>query len=158
MGAVKKTPSKAKKPTTNRGAEAQLAGFLAKYDPEIEALAREARKRMQARLPGATELVYDNYNALAIGYGPSERSLARKWQGCAAHRFTKRSRYRTACCRGSHRTGIGTGQGSSRSKLATTVGDQVGVSQAAATTSDEVAQHCRRVAPHVGDALDSFSS
>src|SRR5215831_20777065 len=74
MGAVKKTPSKAKKPTTNRGAEAQLAGFLAKYDPEIEALAREARKRMQARLPGATELVYDNYNALAIGYGPSERA------------------------------------------------------------------------------------
>src|SRR5215467_13986385 len=87
-----------------------------------------------------------------------QRSLARKWQGCAAHRFTKRSRYRTACCRGSHRTGIGTGQGSSRSKLATTVGDQVGVSQAAAATSDEVAQHCRRVAPHVGDALDSLSS
>src|SRR6516165_3019965 len=74
MGAVKKTPTRAKKPTTNRDAEAQLAGFLAKYDPEIEALAREARKRMQARLPGATELVYDNYNALAIGYGPSERA------------------------------------------------------------------------------------
>lgn len=28
---------------------------------------------MQARLPGALELVWDNYNALAIGYGPSER-------------------------------------------------------------------------------------
>lgn len=28
---------------------------------------------MRARLPGALELVYDNYNALAIGYGPTER-------------------------------------------------------------------------------------
>ena len=25
-------------------------------------------------MPGAIELVYDNYNALAIGYGPSERT------------------------------------------------------------------------------------
>ncbi len=29
---------------------------------------------MRARLPGAIQLVYDNYNALAIGFGPSERS------------------------------------------------------------------------------------
>jgi hypothetical protein len=29
---------------------------------------------MRTRLAGATELVYDNYNALAIGYGPSERA------------------------------------------------------------------------------------
>ncbi len=28
---------------------------------------------MRARLPGAIQLVYDNYNALAIGFGPSER-------------------------------------------------------------------------------------
>ena len=55
-------------------AEAQLDGFLVKYDPEIETLARDARKRMQLRLPGATELIYDNYNALAIGFGPSERA------------------------------------------------------------------------------------
>jgi hypothetical protein len=25
-------------------------------------------------LPGATELVYDNYNALAIGFGPSDKA------------------------------------------------------------------------------------
>jgi hypothetical protein len=25
-------------------------------------------------LPGATEIVYDNYNALAIGFGPSDKS------------------------------------------------------------------------------------
>jgi hypothetical protein len=29
---------------------------------------------MRRRLPGATELIYDNYNALAIGFGPGERS------------------------------------------------------------------------------------
>jgi hypothetical protein len=54
--------------------EAQLAGFLAKYTPEIGGLAKAARKKMQARLPGAIELVYDNYNALVIGYGPTERA------------------------------------------------------------------------------------
>jgi len=29
---------------------------------------------MRARLPTAVELVYDNYNALAIGFGPSDRA------------------------------------------------------------------------------------
>src|SRR3989442_657784 len=54
--------------------EAQLATFLAKYTPEIGALAKAARRKMRARLPGAIEMVYDNYNALVIGYAPSERA------------------------------------------------------------------------------------
>ena len=29
---------------------------------------------LRKRMPTATELVYDNYNALAIGFGPSERT------------------------------------------------------------------------------------
>ena len=37
--------------------EAQLATFLAKYTPEIGGLALAARKKMQARLPCAIELV-----------------------------------------------------------------------------------------------------
>ena len=52
----------------------QVDGFLAKYEPEIEKLARACLKKMRARLPGAFELVYDNYNALAFGFGPSERA------------------------------------------------------------------------------------
>jgi hypothetical protein len=52
----------------------QLAGFMARYSPEIERLAVATLRKMRARLPGATELVYDNYNALAIGFGPSERA------------------------------------------------------------------------------------
>ena len=54
--------------------ETQLDGFLAKYTPEIAALAKDIRAKMRKRLPGAFELVYDNYNALAIGFGPSERA------------------------------------------------------------------------------------
>jgi hypothetical protein len=52
----------------------QLDGFIAKYSPEVGALARAVLARMRARLPGAIELVYDNYNALAIGFGPTERT------------------------------------------------------------------------------------
>ncbi len=58
----------------NRSAEEQLDDFLARFTPEIEALARAALARMRARLPGAVALVYDNYNALAIGFGPTERT------------------------------------------------------------------------------------
>jgi len=52
----------------------QLAGFIAKFTPEIGELAEAVLARMRERLPGAVELVYDNYNALAIGFGPTERS------------------------------------------------------------------------------------
>ena len=51
----------------------QLASFLARFRPEIAALARAARAKLRKRLPGAIEMVYDNYNALAIGYSPTER-------------------------------------------------------------------------------------
>jgi hypothetical protein len=56
-----------------KSAAKQLDGFLAKYTPEIAAFARDALARMRARLPGALEMVYDNYNALVIGFCPNER-------------------------------------------------------------------------------------
>ena len=52
----------------------QLAGFLAKFEPRVATSARAALSRLRKRLPGAIELVYDNYNALAIGFGPSDRA------------------------------------------------------------------------------------
>src|SRR5262244_2355288 len=58
----------------NKAPEEQLAGFIAKYTPEIGALAEKALAKMRARLPGAIQLVYDNYNALAIGFSPTERT------------------------------------------------------------------------------------
>jgi hypothetical protein len=51
-----------------------VAGFIAKYDPAIGKLVRAARAKLRKRMPGAIELVYDNYNALAIGFGPTERA------------------------------------------------------------------------------------
>ena len=55
----------------------QLSRFLAKYTPKIAAQARRALAKMRKRLPGSTEMVYDNYNGLVIGFGPTEKpSLA----------------------------------------------------------------------------------
>ena len=54
--------------------ESQLDAFLDKYTPAVATLARACLAKMRARLPGAVQLVYDNYNALVIGFGPSERA------------------------------------------------------------------------------------
>jgi hypothetical protein len=51
----------------------QLDSFLAKYNPEIASLARRALVIMRKRLTGSLEMVYDNYNALVIGFVPNER-------------------------------------------------------------------------------------
>jgi hypothetical protein len=55
-------------------AQQQLDSFLAKYTSEIAVFARRALVKMRRVVPGAVEIVYDNYNALAIGFGPSERA------------------------------------------------------------------------------------
>jgi hypothetical protein len=60
--------------THARDAEEQLAGFIAKFTPAIGSRAVAIRAEMRKRYPMANELVYDNYNALAIGYGPSEKA------------------------------------------------------------------------------------
>jgi len=52
----------------------QWAAFLSKYDPKIATLAKAAVARMRRYVPGAVEIVYDNYNALVVGFGPSERA------------------------------------------------------------------------------------
>lgn len=52
----------------------QLAGFIAKYDPTVAKLARSCRAAMRKKLPTANELVYDNYQFLAIGYSSTERA------------------------------------------------------------------------------------
>jgi hypothetical protein len=57
----------------DKSPQKQLAGFIAKYTPEIGAAAKEALAKVRKLVPGAVELVYDNYNALAIGFGPSDR-------------------------------------------------------------------------------------
>jgi hypothetical protein len=54
--------------------EAQLDRFLDAFTPEIATFARVALSKMRKRLPQSIELVYDNYNALACGFGPTEKT------------------------------------------------------------------------------------
>lgn len=51
----------------------QLDSFLDKYDPEVADFARRALTKMRKLVPGAIEMVYENYNWLVIGFGPSEK-------------------------------------------------------------------------------------
>jgi len=52
---------------------AQLEEFLGRYDRAIVVQARSALKKLRKLLPNAVELVYDNYNALVIAFGASQR-------------------------------------------------------------------------------------
>jgi hypothetical protein len=66
--------SQSKDVEVSRSPQAQLDSFMAKYSPEVAAEARDALGRIRRLIPGAIELVYDNYNALVIGFGPSEHA------------------------------------------------------------------------------------
>src|SRR4051794_41808177 len=55
-------------------AAAELDIFIDKFTPEVGALTRALFAKMKARVPGATIMVYDNYNALAIGFGPNDKA------------------------------------------------------------------------------------
>lgn len=55
-------------------AERRLEEFIDRYDPAVAAVAREAIAKLRRLLPGANLLVYDNYNALAIGFAAGERA------------------------------------------------------------------------------------
>ncbi len=52
----------------------QLDAFIDRFTPEVASVARRALTKVRKLTPGAIELVYDNYNALAIGFSPTERS------------------------------------------------------------------------------------
>lgn len=54
-------------------AELQLAGFIEKFEPELQTVIVQTRKALRKRLPSANEIVYDNYNFFVIGYSPTER-------------------------------------------------------------------------------------
>ena len=53
--------------------ETDIRGFIDRFTPDIAAVTHACRAAVRGRLPAAFELVYDNYQALAIGYGSSER-------------------------------------------------------------------------------------
>lgn len=51
----------------------ELEQMIAAYDPDVAKKAKAILKKMRERLPGAVELVYDNYNALAIAFSANDR-------------------------------------------------------------------------------------
>lgn len=53
--------------------EDQLTGFIAKFDPAAAELIQECRVELRRVFPHAVELVYDNYQFLAIGFASIER-------------------------------------------------------------------------------------
>src|SRR6185503_13576334 len=50
-----------------------LKKFLKIFDTEIQELILWLREFVWELYPGANELIYDNYNALAIGWSPTDR-------------------------------------------------------------------------------------
>src|SRR4051794_8310361 len=54
--------------------EKQLTDFLGKYTPALAAKARRVLAAMRKRLPASHRIVYDNYNALVVGFGPTDRA------------------------------------------------------------------------------------
>ncbi|MBI1358810.1 MAG: hypothetical protein GC155_00835 [Alphaproteobacteria bacterium] len=54
-------------------ADDQLETFIARFTPEVAAVARTVLKKLARRLPAANRIVYDNYNALAIGFCVGEK-------------------------------------------------------------------------------------
>ena len=52
----------------------QLAALMRDYTPLVQKTARSALKKLRAQVPGATEMVYDTYNALVIGFASGDRA------------------------------------------------------------------------------------
>jgi hypothetical protein len=53
---------------------AQLAKLLANYAPEIARAFTAARRKMRSFVPRGYELVFENYSALGVGYGPGQKA------------------------------------------------------------------------------------
>jgi len=54
-------------------AQEQFEGFLSKYEPGVAAEAKKSLAKLRKLIPNAIEMVYDNYNALVVGFCPGMR-------------------------------------------------------------------------------------
>ena len=73
MAAPKTRLAPQRKTSSAASQSKQIESFLAKYSPEMVTASKESRAKMRKRVPGGVEFVYDNYNALVFGYGPTDR-------------------------------------------------------------------------------------
>ena len=62
-------------PTVASSPARQLAAFIARFSPAVAKDARAALARMARLLPaGSVRMVYDNWNGLVVGFGPTDRA------------------------------------------------------------------------------------
>jgi hypothetical protein len=54
-------------------APAQFEGILRKYEPRVASEAKKSLAKLRKLIPNAIEMVYDNYNALVVGFCPGMR-------------------------------------------------------------------------------------
>jgi len=54
-------------------ANQELQKFLLPYDQSIQSLVFELRKFILDTIPSTNELIWDNYNAVALAYSKSEK-------------------------------------------------------------------------------------
>jgi hypothetical protein len=54
-------------------AQEQFEGFLRKYEPNVATEAKKSLAKLRKLIPNAIEMVYDNYNALVVGFCPGTR-------------------------------------------------------------------------------------
>jgi hypothetical protein len=54
-------------------AQEQFEGFLRKYEPGVAAEAKKSLAKLRKLIPNVVEMVYDNYNALVVGFRPGMR-------------------------------------------------------------------------------------
>ncbi len=59
--------------TTSTTPAKALAGFMAKYTPSMAKEGRAALTRLRRLVPGAVQMVYDNWNGLVVGFAPTGR-------------------------------------------------------------------------------------
>ena len=71
--AVRKKAVKPVQAKASADPEARWRAFLKRYDTAIAAQAVATRTKLRTLLPGAFELVWDNYNALVMAFGTSEK-------------------------------------------------------------------------------------
>jgi hypothetical protein len=64
-----RTSVKTRQPSPN----AQFSAFLARFSPEIVALAKRCQHKLRRAFPGSSQLVYDYSNSLVVAFGMSER-------------------------------------------------------------------------------------
>ena len=61
------------KPKMSKEQTRELMTFLKSFRPEVRDLVLSLREFVWGLYPTANELIYDNYNAVAIGWSPTDR-------------------------------------------------------------------------------------